>query len=344
MLLERIPHQGISVVTMARKALSDGIEDQVVGWLLEEENPSVRYLTLTGLLDVHPRSREALEIRKNIPDWPPIRKILERQNSDGGWDKASTWYIPKYKSTIWQLIILSQTGIDPSLPAIRKVCTYSFRFQTRVGGFVSGMADDPKKDWGRLAGCLNGNVIAALSRFGMGKDARVRKAVDHLLTCQEPDGGWTCRSFGYHSKDKHSCFMGTICALEALVESTSALSRREVEEAKMRACEFLLTHRLLRADHHDWKFIRPEWAQLHSPWMVGYSLLRSLRVITRAGILDDPRMNEGIQILRSKRHRNGRWRREVPWPSNAYSSFGRAGRDDKWITLTALMVLKAVDL
>ncbi len=319
-------------------------EHEVVAWLLEEENPSVRYLTLTELLDIHPKSKRAIETRKSIPEWPPIRKILHHQRRDGGWDDEKTWYLPKYKSTIWQLIILSQTGIDPSLSEVRRMCDYSFRFQTAAGGFVSGMASNPQEDWGLKAGCLNGNVIAALCRLGLRKDDRVKKAIDHLLAFQEPDGGWTCRSFGYHAKDKHSCFMGTICALDAMLEFSTLRLGKRIHEAKMKACEFLLMHRLLRADHHDWKFIRPDWARLSAPWMVNYSLLRGLRALTRAGVLDDPRMNEGIEILKSKRHRNGRWRREVSWPTSAYSSFGRAGNDDKWITLNALLVLKALGL
>jgi hypothetical protein len=299
------------VAKTRKRAWSQAVEKEVVAWLIEEDNPSIHYLTLTQLLGVFPKSPATIDTREKIPNWPPVRRILEHQNNDGGWDRGKTWYLPKYKSTVWQLIVLSQTGIDPRLPEIRRMCDYSFRFQMPTGGFVSGMVDDPEEDWGRLAGCLNGNVIAALCRLGLGKD-------------------------------QHSCFMGTICALDALIECSLSFRDTGVNEAKMKACEFLLMHRLLRADHHDWKFIRPEWAQLRAPWMVNYNLLRILRAITRAGIMNDPRMEEGIEILRSKRHKNGRWRREVSWPSSAYSSFGRAGKDDKWITLNALLVLKAV--
>ncbi len=332
------------MVEATKRSWSRETEHEVVAWLLEEENPSIRYLTLTQLLDTSPKSKQAIETRKGIPDWPPIRKILEHQKKNGGWDREKTWYLPKYRSTVWQLIILSQTGIDPSLSNVRRMCDYSFRFQNAAGGFVSGMVANPQEDWGRNAGCLNGNVIAALCRLGLGKDSRVKKAINYLLAFQESDGGWTCRSFGYHAKDIHSCFMGTICALDALLESSTTRQDKRVHEAKMKACEFLLMHHLLRADHHDWKFIRPEWAQLRAPWMVSYSLLRGLRALTRAGVLYDPRMREGIEILKSKRHRNGRWRREVSWPTSAYSSFGRAGSDDKWITLNALLVLKALRL
>ena len=312
----------------------------VVEWLLEENNPSVRYLALTELLGISSRRRGPVETRSMIPDWAPVKKMLVKQKRNGGWDDGRTWYLPKYKSTVWQLLILSQTGIDPETAPVRKMIDYSFRFQMPSGGFRSGMTPGPWGNWASLAGCLNGNVIAALSRLGRARDPRIRKAVDYLLTFQEPDGGWGCRSFGYHRRDKHSCFMGAICALDGLIEYSQRVQSKKVEKAVKAACEFLLMHRLYKADHHEWKIIRNEYAKLWAPWLVGYNILRGLRAVTRAGIVNDERMQDALRLLVAKRNSRGRWIRETPWPSMTYSSFGRVGAEDKWVTLNAMLVLK----
>jgi hypothetical protein len=316
----------------------------MVGWLLEDENPCVRYLTLTQLLGASPHSKEVTETRNKIPEWDPVRKILAKQKRDGGWDDGRTWYLPKYKSTVWQLLTLSQTGIDPAIPSVRKMCGYAIRFQMPSGGFYSGMTPSFEDDWARLAGCLDGNVIAALSRLCWARDGRIRKAVDHLLSFQEPDGGWGCRSFGYHKRDKHSCFMGTICALDGLIEYSEHVRSKKLDRAVKNACEFLLMHRLYKADHHGLKIIRDDYTKLRAPWLVAYDILRGLRAVTMAGIVNDERMKDALTLLVTKRNSRGRWIREAPWPSTTYSSFGRAGAEDKWVTLNALLVLKRQSL
>ncbi len=323
---------------MKRGNLRDGA---VIEWLLDDDNPCVRYLTLTRLLGKSPGDRLAKESRSKIPDWPPVEKILRRQLKNGGWESNREWYHPKYKSTIWQLILLSKTGIDPSLHKVGRMCEYSFRYQSEDGAFVGSTRGNPARDWGFRTGCLNGNVIASFCRLGRAKDARVRRAMDRLLEMQEPDGGWHCRSFGYHARDKHSCFMGAVCGLDAVLAYSATRTSKELEQAKADGAEFLLRHRLFRSDHHGWSVINKEWTMLRGLPFVGYDILRGLRALGDAGFLDDPRAGEALELLESKRLANGRWPREVPWPTNTYSSFGQKGVEDKWVTLDALLVLRS---
>jgi len=134
--------------------------------------------------------------------------------------------------------------------------------------------------------------------------------------------------------------MGTICALDGLLEYSERSRSRSVERAVGSACEFILMHRLYKADHHAWRIIKNDFTKLRAPWLVAYDILRGLSGVTRAGIVDDERLNDAVGLLRAKRNSNGRWPREVNWPSKTYSSFGRVGGEDKWITLNALLVLR----
>ena len=55
-----------------------------IAWLLEPENPSVRYRTLTELLD-QGGSEEALEAKRAIAASAPVSRLLQAMHPDGYW-------------------------------------------------------------------------------------------------------------------------------------------------------------------------------------------------------------------------------------------------------------------
>ena len=61
------------------------MNENVINWLLEEENPSVRYRTLTELLDRPPDDSEVVRAREQIPSSVAVTNILDRMHPDGYW-------------------------------------------------------------------------------------------------------------------------------------------------------------------------------------------------------------------------------------------------------------------
>ena len=61
------------------------IDPRVVDWLLEDENPSVQYRTLTELLDRSPDDPHVRQAREQIPASKPVRRILSKMHPDGYW-------------------------------------------------------------------------------------------------------------------------------------------------------------------------------------------------------------------------------------------------------------------
>jgi hypothetical protein len=60
-----------------------GLRADPVPWLLEEDNPSVRYGTLVDLLDASPRERRVTAARRAIMEKGTVPKILAKQNKGG---------------------------------------------------------------------------------------------------------------------------------------------------------------------------------------------------------------------------------------------------------------------
>lgn len=56
----------------------------VLEWLLEPEDPSVRYRTLVELLDMG-GTAEAAEAKKAIADSEAVKNLKESMNPDGYW-------------------------------------------------------------------------------------------------------------------------------------------------------------------------------------------------------------------------------------------------------------------
>jgi hypothetical protein len=74
---------------------------------------------------------------------------------------------------------------------------------------------------------------------------------------------------------------------------------------------------------------------------LGYAsdLLEALDVLGRLGVGQDPRLGPAVDVVRSKKDGNGRWRLENAL-DNKWFEVGRVGQPNKWVTLRALEVLR----
>jgi hypothetical protein len=338
------------------------LEKSLVGWLLEEENPSVRYFALKDLLNRREDDRELRAAKNAIPTSKVIAKIFSKQKSEGFWEEPANPYHPKYKSSYWQIMALGQLGMDRNDERVRNACEYVFQFQLDEGGFSSYTPERALKEyeWLREKGkklpspdewaasivfehqysCLTGNMAAALIKIGYVDDPRVRKALEWLVKIQNRDGGWLCPYWRAHIKDTHGCFYGTICPLEAFSEISRKNLTREMEQAIERGAEFFLMHRLFRADHHNYKAIKQSWLRLGFPWFYGYNVLRGLDVLTKLGYVEDERLGDAVQLLLQKRRLDGTWILESAPTGRMQTNLETVGKPSKWITLYGLRVLK----
>lgn len=188
--------------------------------------------------------------------------------------------------------------------------------------------------------CLTGNMVAALIRLGYGDDQRVGRAVDWLVRIQHPDGGWQCPYWRAHIKDKHSCFHGTICALEGLSEVRLECRTKEMKKVINETAEFLLMHRLYKADHHGYGVINESWLRLEFPWFWGYTVLRGLDMLTKLGYVNDERLEDATEDLLKKRREDGTWMLERAPIGRMQANIEKRGEPSKWVTLIALRILK----
>lgn len=337
-----------------------------IEWLLEEENHSARYFTLRDLLDRNKDDSEIQDAKALIPTSKLIARIFSKQKPEGYWEEPTSPYHPKYKSFYWTIMLLSQLGIDRSDERVKNTCEHIFQFQLNDGGFSSYTLERALEEYEWLRGkgkslplpnewasslvfehqysCLTGNMVAALIRLGYGDDSRVKRALEWLVKIQNEDGGWLCPYWKAHIKDTHSCFFGTICPLEAFSEVPEIKRTKDMTRTIENGAEFMLMHRLFKADHHGFKIIKSDWLKFGFPLFYRYDILRGLLVMTKLGydLTKDKRLNDAVEVLLQKRCPNGTWILENTPSGRMQTNIEVKGKPSKWITLKALRVLKSL--
>lgn len=178
---------------------------QVLEWLLEKANPSVRYFTLRDILSREETDSEVKRAKAAITTYSVIEKIFSKQKSEGFWEDREIPYFPKYKSTYWQVMILGRLGMDKSHERVQRACEFILNLQLDEGGFSAYTRKTAlaEYDWMRSRAalkekpsepstwaqslvtehqysCLTGNLCAAMLRLSYGKDTRLRKALNWL--------------------------------------------------------------------------------------------------------------------------------------------------------------------
>ncbi len=337
---------------------------KVLNWLLEESNPSSRYLTMVNILAVDKRSKEGLEQENRIYESTIFKKIISKMNPEGYFNDKDSPYSPKFKSSYWQPIILSQIGASIRNKKVLRSCEFIFSLQHQEGGFPEltykkalnvydlfckklkkrGKSIPERESWVKSIlhetqlSCLTGNLITSFLKLGHEpSDPRIRKAIDWLVKVQNSDGGWLCPYWRAHIKDKHSCFTGSIAPLDALSEIPEKERTPEMNKSIEKCAEFFLMHRLFKADHHDFRIIKDEYLRFHFP-VFWFDLLRVLLVISKLGYIHDKRAEDGLNVLLSKQTEEGFFNLDRTFEGRMYVSFGKTGMPNKWVTMSAIRV------
>ena len=72
------------------------------------------------------------------------------------------------------------------------------------------------------------------------------------------------------------------------------------------------------------------------------ALLMGLEALVALGYGHDPRLSRSLALIREKQDGNGRWSLEYDYAGKTWVDFGAKKQPNKWVTLRALRVLKAV--
>lgn len=306
----------------------------VIAWLLDSD-PAIRWQVMRDLTDANDEDVAAARARVVTEGWGV--QLLALQMADGSWPGA-------WDATMHALSLLREMGLDPTSDEARGAVDL-------VRGRVTWRGWDWDGTWrgiefdgnpffaGEVEPCINGQVGASGAYFGQD----IQRIVDRLLAEQLPDGGWNCEAANGSTR---SSFHTTICVLEALLEyELAGGSNAAVTKARLRGQAYLLERHLFRrrstgAVIEDRKVGGADWTRFAFPTWWHYDVLRGLEYLRRADVRPDARMAEAIELVKSKRDNDGRWRLEVRHPGEMPVEMDESeGQPSRWNTLRALRVL-----
>jgi hypothetical protein len=307
----------------------------VIEWLLEDDQPVVRSQTLVELIGLSERHPDVKKSRSQIAKRGWAADILSRQKPGGYWESKKDLYRPKYTATNWMAIILSDLGLNRDDPRVARTAELVLRT----------WMDESKENIFSDEVCIVGNTARFMTRFGYYDDSRTRRLFARLLEDQRDDGGWDC----------HNPTKGTLDGWEALAAFAAVPRQRRTRsmvKAIERGAEFYLERELLNEGGSKYQ----PWFRLHYPVHYYYDVLVGLDLITGLGYGDDNRVKPALEVL-SRKCRQGKWFMERVHPDPASYAWGvhnrrrrtipfvleEVGQPSKWITFTALRVLKRVD-
>ena len=306
----------------------------VVDWLLDSD-PAIRWQVLRDLVHAPAEIVAAERARVATEGWGA--RLLALQGEDGQWaggacfpgqffDHSDEYQGQPWTSTLPTLQLLCDFGIDPRVDRVRRAVAMvrdHCRWEHAGQPFFSGEVEP----------CINGRTVTLGTYFGQ----EVSEVVARLLGEQLEDGGWNCEA---ERGSVRSSFASTINVLEGLLAYERATGgSADLVAARRRGEEYLFERRLFRRKSTG-EVVNQAWLQFSFPTRWHYDVLRALDYFRSVGDTPDPRIDEAIELLRSKQQPGGAWLLENTHPGQIHFPLEDGdGRPSRWNTLRALRVL-----
>lgn len=315
------------------------MEPEIISILEQFSEPSIWYWLLTGVKGLTQEHPEVLAARQQVKTSERVSRMLEARKEDGRfpWHAYSKW-----RGAFWTLLLLADLGYpagDLSLkPLLDQVLEWLLD--------ADRLKRIPLID-GRYRRCALQESNAVLTSLKLGlPDDRIEQLVELLLKWQWPDGGWNCDKKPAAS---HSSFHETWIPLRAMNAYALATGDPRVKACADRAAEVFLSRRLFRRKS-DGEVIFHGFTELAYPSYWHYDILAGLLVMNEIGRLNDPRCQEALDLLESKRLPNSGFPAEVKYykvTDREISGVSRvdwgpvsSSRMNEFVTVRALSVLR----
>jgi len=274
---------------MEEKCDQFSIPQSTIDWLLSSQTPSIRYFTYKNLLGLPDDDAMVSSTRAQIVDAKYTKDIITEQDSRGFWYNPKHYYGPKYRSSHWAMLLLTELGVPPTLDTLQRGADFMLeRMKDDQHTYYSLASYHQNHDQSGFC-CYWGNWLRYQIYCGRLSNPFVQQAIGIV----SKDLG----KKGQCAYNKHKpCAWGVIRSLFGLaiipVDARTDNVRRAIEQG----IAFVLNaYHLVEADYPNPGKIHPIWFKLSFPLYYQTDILFTLRVLAELHVLDHPGASKALK-------------------------------------------------
>ncbi|HXX87061.1 MAG TPA: hypothetical protein VEH86_01250, partial [Candidatus Acidoferrum sp.] len=316
---------------MSKDKVTILVSEDVIKWLLEPEDPSMKYWTLVELSGESPDDHEAVECKRQIAESVPVKSLLSKMHPDGFWlqKKASTGKLlgdgteyGAFGTTHYCLSYLAELRMDRTNSQVAKAAERYLNLQKEDGDFRHHYS------------CLLGLNIRTFIMLGYRSDSRVQRSIDLLLHTERRDGGYLCdwHEGKYKTKAVKSCIRGSVKALLAF----SYLSEYWNHDRIKKLVDYFLLRGGIFKSTNPKELVNKDMERNSFPITWRANVFEVLFALSKMGYGKDSRLGRAWSILDAKVDEKGRY--VLDWtPVQSPWKVGKRNQPNKWITFYACL-------
>ena len=332
---------------------------KIVDWLLQEDNPPVRFLTLTRLLHKPESDRDVQNAKSKQMDYTVTQGILAHSEEIWHSDKYYRW---RYKGKYWNTVYLGLFLADGQEPRIAK-----------------GVGKMLEREW-TANYCMTACMLTAFQRLGYGDHPRVIEGTQILAQKLLDTEGIPCAGMNYDLMTH--CYMTLPKYLFCFGEVPPEHQTPTIQKAINWIVQELISHHVYipgnskaweeirdyapkRADLpagklvKDWLAERREqfitehgsgelqpktyWTRFGLPLNYNSDIIEAMLALASVGTPMSDELAKPLEIIRRKRTADGVWLLDRTFNGKMWVDVETKGQPSKWITLFALLVLDHFD-
>ncbi len=319
------------------------MNEELNNWLLTG-SPWVEYLTRLDLLGQTKDDPLVVRAYNAMVAHSKIQNLIS---------ELSDWPGPILKSHkkaghhLHKLGYLADIGLKADDPGIDKIIQQISKYQSPEGQFqvlvnikpgYGGTGED-QYAWMLCDAPL---VIYALVKFGKGYNQDVQNAISYLVNLMR-ENGWPCSvspelgKFRGPGRKDDPCPYANLVMVKLLAQ----FPERHSDPAIKTGVETILSLWEQRKERRPYLFaMGTDFSKLKAP-LIWYDILHVTDVLTQIPWTQtDNRLKEMLEIIKNKADQDGKYTAESIWMDWKGWEFGQKKEPSKWITLTALRILK----